>query len=359
MAEVKLEKVSKKFGELTALDQLDLFVPEGKFYVILGPSGCGKSTLLNCIAGLEEVSAGRVLLGCRDVTHRPPYRRNIAMVFQNYALYPHLSVYENIAFGLRVRKAAREEISSRVREVSRILDIEHKLNSYPRELSGGQQQRVATGRAIVRDPDLFLFDEPLSNLDAKLRIELRGEFIKLHQRLGKTIMYVTHDQVEAMSLGEAVVVLREGRVEQISPPRELYHDPGTLFVAGFIGTPPMNVLSMEVGFDGGPVLAEEGIRIELPERFGSGLEPYQDGRVYFGFRPAAARTIKEGGQMNGRVVYTESLGEETYARVDVGSEREVTVARRGDIPGDCAQVGVEIDEKRMFFFDENGNRIKI
>src|SRR2546421_9600073 len=243
MAQVTLRSLVKKYDDTFAVRGIDLEIADKEFVVLVGPSGCGKSTTLRMIAGLEDVSEGDVLIGGEDVTDVPPKDRNIAMVFQNYALYPHMTVYENMSFGLRLKKFPREEIARRVENAARILGISELLRRKPRQLSGGQRQRVAMGRAIVRDPKVFLFDEPLSNLDAKLRVQMRIEIKKVHQKVRTTTVYVTHDQVEAMTLADRVVVMNGGLIEQIGTPGELYHAPATAFVAGFIGSPAMNLLA--------------------------------------------------------------------------------------------------------------------
>ncbi len=246
MAKVELRQVAKKFGETEVIPKLDLEIEDKEFVVLVGPSGCGKTTTLRMVAGLEEATAGRILIGTKDVTTLRPGLRNCAMVFQNYALYPHMTVRENITYGLKVRKTPPEEVERLVVEATRILGLGDYLERRPRQLSGGQQQRVAIGRAIVRQPDVFLFDEPLSNLDAKLRVEMRTEIKRLHRRLQNTVVYVTHDQVEAMTLADRVVVMNQGRIEQVAAPIELYQQPANTFVAAFIGAPSMNFLHAEV-----------------------------------------------------------------------------------------------------------------
>ena len=240
MANARFEEVTKYFGEVEALSSLSLMVEDGEFLVLVGPSGCGKTTALRCMAGLEEPDEGRVFIGDEDVTYIEPKDRDIAMVFQNYALYPHMDVYGNMAFGLKLRKTPKGEIERRVRDAAELLGISEKLKSKPRELSGGQRQRVAVGRAIVRNPKVFLFDEPLSNLDAKLRVQMRTELEQLHHTLKTTTIYVTHDQIEAMTLGDRIVIMKDGVVQQIGTPQEVFDRPSNLFVAGFIGTPQMN-----------------------------------------------------------------------------------------------------------------------
>ena len=262
MAQITLEQVTKEFsGGVRAVDEVDLTIESGEFLVLVGPSGCGKSTLLRMIAGLEEVTGGRIAIGDRDVTNLSPRDRDIAMVFQNYALYPHLSVERNLAYGLRVRKTPKSEIKRRVGEVAEMLGIEHLLQRRPSALSGGQRQRVAMGRAIVREPAAFLMDEPLSNLDAKLRVDMRAQLAHLHAELQVTTVYVTHDQVEAMTLGQRVAVMRDGKFQQVDSPQNLYRLPRNLFVAAFIGSPPMNLVEAEIA-DGQVEFA--GVRLPLP-----------------------------------------------------------------------------------------------
>jgi len=259
MAEVALRSVVKRFDEVEAVRAIDLHIADNEFVVLVGPSGCGKSTTLRMIAGLEEVTSGDIYIGGELVNDLPPKDRDIAMVFQNYALYPHMTVFENMSFGLRLRKVAKSEIRQRVEHAARILDITDLLDRRPKALSGGQRQRVAMGRAIVRNPKVFLFDEPLSNLDAKLRVQMRTEIKRVHQKVNTTTVYVTHDQVEAMTLADRVVVMNNGRIDQIGTPHELYHQPRTRFVAGFIGSPAMNMLSCRLQQDG------DGLRVRLSD----------------------------------------------------------------------------------------------
>src|SRR5688572_5263093 len=258
MARVDLQKVSKHYPGVKAVDSIDLAVADQEFVVLVGPSGCGKSTTLRMIAGLEEVSGGTIRIGERIVNHVAPKDRDIAMVFQNYALYPHMTVYKNLAFGLKLRRMPKAQIQQRVAEAARILEIEHLLDRKPRQLSGGQRQRVAVGRAIVREPAAFLFDEPLSNLDAKLRVTTRAELKRLHHRLKTTTIYVTHDQEEAMSLGDRIVVMRDGVIQQADAPLLTYNYPINRFVAGFIGMPPMNFFDGALKVEGGQLVFEEG-----------------------------------------------------------------------------------------------------
>ena len=264
MAEVALHQVVKKFGEVEAVRSIDLDIPNNEFVVLVGPSGCGKSTTLRMIAGLEEVSSGNILIGGEVVNDLPPKDRDIAMVFQNYALYPHMTAFENMSFGLKLRKLPKEEIRQRVEHAARILDITELLDRRPKALSGGQRQRVAMGRAIVRNPKVFLFDEPLSNLDAKLRVQMRTEIKRVHQKVKTTTVYVTHDQVEAMTLADRVVVMNQGRIEQIGSPQELYHQPKTRFVAGFIGSPAMNFIPCRLEQDGADLRVRISDTVALP-----------------------------------------------------------------------------------------------
>lgn len=353
MSLLRLENVSRSFGKTKALSDINLTIEEGTFCVILGPSGCGKSTLLNLIAGLEELSKGKIYFKGNDITQWAPQKRNMAFVFQSYALYPHLSVFENIAFGLRIRGVKSQDIKAKVKEVSRILNIADKLDKLPGELSGGEKQRVATGRAIVRDPSLFLFDEPLSNLDARLRVELRSEFIRLHQRLKKTIIYVTHDQIEGLVLGQVVVVLKDGKIQQVSTPHELYYNPGNLFVAEFIGTPPMNIIRFKVRkIEDCVKLVREEFILDVSKRH---LEKFIDKDVYFGFRPNAAHSGPQG-KIRGEVIFVETIGEDKYAHVRVGSGVEVKIrVIESLVPKDT--VIFSLDEEKCFLFDIEGTRI--
>src|SRR5208282_2444526 len=287
MAEVSIRKVVKNYdGGVQAVKGIDLEIADHEFVVLVGPSGCGKSTTLRMIAGLEEISAGEIWIGGDVVNDVPPRDRDIAMVFQNYALYPHMSVFDNMAFGLKLRKFPKDEIKRRVDEAARILDIEALLERKPRALSGGQRQRVAMGRAIVRNPKVFLFDEPLSNLDAKLRVQMRTEIKKVHQTVRTTTVYVTHDQVEAMTLADRVVVMNHGRIEQVGAPQELYHHPATRFVAGFIGSPAMNFIPAKVINDNGLyVLMPTGEKLAVPPQRSNSYAPFAGRDMTLGIRP--------------------------------------------------------------------------
>ncbi|MCS7259852.1 MAG: ABC transporter ATP-binding protein [Anaerolineae bacterium] len=286
MASVTYENVTKKFGDVVALNNLSLEVQDKEFLVLVGPSGCGKSTALRCLAGLEEVTEGRILIGDRVVNDVPPKDRNIAMVFQSYALYPHMSVYDNMAFGLKLRRTPKDEINRRVQEAAKILGIENLLDRKPKQLSGGQRQRVALGRAIVREPSVFLLDEPLSNLDAKLRVQTRAELIKLHQRLGTTFIYVTHDQMEAMTMADRIAVLKDGVLQQLDTPQNLYDYPGNIFVAGFIGSPSMNFFNATITGEGDQLFVDAGsFRIPITPSIKARLKDGAGKRVILGIRP--------------------------------------------------------------------------
>jgi multiple sugar transport system ATP-binding protein len=287
MAQVALRNVVKMFDKTPAVQGIDLDIADREFIVLVGPSGCGKSTTLRMIAGLEETTSGEIFIGDQLVNDVPPKDRDIAMVFQNYALYPHMTVYENMSFGLRLKKFPKQEIRERVEAAAKILDISPLLDRRPKQLSGGQRQRVAMGRAIVRNPKVFLFDEPLSNLDAKLRVQMRTEIKKVHQKVTTTTIYVTHDQVEAMTLADRVVVMNSGRIEQIGTPHELYHSPKTRFVAGFIGSPAMNFMTARVvnGGNNLKVRLSEELSLPIPEGRTARYKPYLDKEVVFGLRP--------------------------------------------------------------------------
>jgi len=287
MAEVRLENVCKIYpGNVKAVDNVNLDIKDKEFLVLVGPSGCGKSTTLRMVAGLEEISAGKIFIGDKLVNDVPPKDRDIAMVFQNYALYPHMTVKENLEFGLKLRKVPKDERDRRVAEAARMLDITHLLDRKPKALSGGQRQRVAVGRAIVRQPKVFLFDEPLSNLDAKLRVQMRTEISKLHLRLQATMIYVTHDQIEAMTMGDRIVVMKDGIVQQVAAPLDLYEHPANKFVAGFIGSPPMNFMdgTLEQGSDG-LIFNEGNLQLRVPASYDRVLKSHVGKRVTFGIRP--------------------------------------------------------------------------
>ncbi|HJZ43221.1 MAG TPA: sn-glycerol-3-phosphate ABC transporter ATP-binding protein UgpC [Hyphomicrobiaceae bacterium] len=319
MAEVKLRKIVKSYGEVEAVRGIDLDIADHEFVVLVGPSGCGKSTTLRMIAGLEDITGGEVLIGGDVVNDVPPKDRDIAMVFQNYALYPHMTVFQNMSFGLRLKRYPKKEIKKRVDEAARILDITELLDRKPRQLSGGQRQRVAMGRAIVRNPKVFLFDEPLSNLDAKLRVQMRTEIKKVHLQVRTTTVYVTHDQIEAMTLADRVVVMNGGRIEQVGTPHELYHTPQTRFVAGFIGSPAMNFIpcQMEEASGGLSVRLAEGLFFPVPQTRADRYRSHaRNGKLLLGLRPehiTEARPHMEPGMVpfEARLDVTEPMGMET------------------------------------------------
>ncbi|GMA14818.1 sn-glycerol-3-phosphate ABC transporter ATP-binding protein UgpC [Deinococcus metallilatus] len=355
MAEVVLEHIHKYYGtKQHAVKDFNLDIADREFMVFVGPSGCGKSTTLRMIAGLEDISDGVLRIGDRVVNDVPPKDRDIAMVFQNYALYPHMNVYENMAFGLKLRKTPKAEIDKRVRDAARILQIEHLLGRKPKELSGGQRQRVAMGRAIVREPKVFLMDEPLSNLDAKLRVEMRSQISQLHRRLGATIIYVTHDQVEAMTLGDRIVVMRDGVIMQVDTPMNLYDFPQNKFVAGFIGSPSMNFLTARVQ-NGEFVVG--GSRVAPMGRLAQSLRAYEGKEVYLGIRPehigvVGQSDIPQGvNVLRGKIVVVEPLGAQTDLIIDVDGQ-DITAKVEGQAavdPGD--DIELLIDQTRLHAFD--------
>ena len=352
MADVNLKQVYKSFGDVEVIHGVDLDIKDSEFVVFVGPSGCGKSTLLRLIAGLEDVSAGEISIGGDRVEHLPPAKRGIAMVFQSYALYPHMTVYENMSFALKLSKEPKEEIDRRVREAADILQINDYLLRKPKELSGGQRQRVAIGRAIVREPKVFLFDEPLSNLDAKLRVQMRIELTKLHQRLNATMIYVTHDQVEAMTMADKIVVLKDGYVEQVGAPLDLYRNPANLFVAGFIGSPAMNFMDGKItGLSDSKVEVEVagGLKVEMLCRPESGSQA--GAPVTLGIRPEHLSPEGEGeARIEGEVFAVERLVGETYLYVKAGN-REMTVHANGDrmvSQGDRIQIGLSTESCHLF-----------
>ena len=358
MAEVDLRGVVKNYGDTRVIHGVDWTIGDGEFVVIVGPSGCGKSTLLRMIAGLERITGGEIAIGGRVVNDLEPADRDIAMVFQNYALYPHMTVFNNMAYGLKIRGLARTEIETRVTKAAKILDLgDDLLSRKPRQLSGGQRQRVAMGRAIVREPSVFLFDEPLSNLDAKLRVQMRLEIKTLQRDLGITSVYVTHDQVEAMTLGHRLLVLNQGVVEQLGTPIELYQHPRTLFVAGFIGSPAMNVLDARIDADGTAVDLPGGDRLALP----GGRFRAQAGRaVTLGIRPEHLEPSEDGqGMAHMTVGVVEQLGADTLIHGHFGSDRsDLTVRLHGIVglrPGET--LPVQVNPAHLHLFDtETGRR---
>ena len=354
MARLALEDVSKRFGSVLAVDGVDLAVEHGEFVVLVGPSGCGKSTLLRMISGLASVTAGRILIDGADVTNVAPSRRGVAMVFQSYALFPHMTAAENIGFGLRLARVPKDEIARRVEEVAATLQIEALLGRYPRELSGGQRQRVAIGRSIIRDPRVFLFDEPLSNLDAALRVRMRLEIARLRNRLDATMVYVTHDQTEAMTLADRIVVFNHGRIEQVGAPLELYDAPANRFVAGFIGAPAMNFIPAEIEAAEG-----RGPRVRFgPVSLPAGrLRDAAPGPVTFGVRAEHLAVVSEAeADFRGRVEIVEKLGAESLVHLQADFSAEPVTIRisggQGVHPGD--ELPVRVERERFHLFGDTG-----
>ena len=359
MAAITMHRVRKAFGQAEVIKGVSLEIKNQEFVVFVGPSGCGKSTLLRLVAGLEDITSGELSFDGEIVNELAPAERRIAMVFQSYALYPHMSVYDNMAFGLKLAKIGKEGVDQRVRNAARILQIEHLLERKPKQLSGGQRQRVAIGRAIVRDPRVFLFDEPLSNLDAALRVQMRIEIAKLHRDLAATMIYVTHDQVEAMTLADRIVVLNAGVVEQFGSPLELYHHPQNLFVAGFIGSPRMNFLDGEVSgvsATGVPVKVADGATLTAPVSQ-NGAAPGQ--KVTLGLRPE--HLIEGGGgagELKGRVIAVEHLGGETYIYLERKGTDPLVVKADGNSQTRVDELlPVGVPASACYLFDEEGQAI--
>jgi len=354
MAEVKIKNLVKQFGNTEVLHSIDLEIADSEFVVLVGPSGCGKSTTLRMIAGLEEVTSGNIYINDKIVNDIAPKDRDVAMVFQNYALYPHMNVYNNMAFGLKLRKIPKETINKQVQEAAKILKMEDLLERKPSQLSGGQRQRVAMGRAIVRDPQIFLFDEPLSNLDAKLRNQMRVEIKQLHQKLNCTMIYVTHDQVEAMTLGDRIVVMRDGYIDQIGNPLDLFQNPINRFVAGFIGTPAMNLVDAAITSTGGKteLVTEHGFRMAVPDKTGAKIKA--DQKVIMGIRPQDLTTYGSEGSKEklpeewvktGTVDVVEPLGNETHLHIDVEGIKLIAISEGRNL--------IKSGEKMKFSFNLN------
>ncbi|MCG8687746.1 MAG: sn-glycerol-3-phosphate ABC transporter ATP-binding protein UgpC [Desulfobacterales bacterium] len=361
MAELSFEKVVKRYGKTEVVHGLDLEIRDKEFLVLVGPSGCGKSTLLRMVAGLEEISEGTISIDGKVVNDIAPKDRGLAMVFQNYALYPHMNVFKNMSFGLQLSKTPKAEIEHRVNEVAAILGLEDLLQRKPHELSGGQRQRVAMGRAMVRKPSIFLFDEPLSNLDAKLRIQMRAEIKLLHQRVDSTVIYVTHDQVEAMTLADRIVVLRDGFIEQVGTPLELFSNPVNTFVAGFIGTPPMNLVECGLVLENDRFFAvfDTGLKIPVPHKEGAKLTDGE--KVVLGLR---AEEITPGTvelpndwYFEGQVAVSEPLGSETYLHVDIQGVRLMSKSEGKQVfsPGQSVTLGMNL--KQMHLFDAESTKV--
>ncbi len=367
MASVRLSGVTKVFPpDVRAVDEITLEVPDKEFLVLVGPSGCGKSTTLRLIAGLEEVTKGEIYIDDKLVNDVPPKNRDIAMVFQNYALYPHMTVYRNMAFGLKLRRMPKAEIDKRVKEAADILGIRHLLGRKPKALSGGERQRVAVGRAIVRKPKVFLFDEPLSNLDAKLRVQMRAELSKLHQRLETTMIYVTHDQVEAMTMGDRIVVMKDGVVQQIDNPINLYDHPATVFVAGFIGSPPMNFFKGTIRAENGALYFDEGkFRVRVSDRHREKVGPHADRRVLFGIRPediwpkTSPTAPGEGYQeasarervVTSSIEVVEPIGSEVYLYLNTGIHSYIARVKSHPKSGIRQSIDMVFQMEKAHFFD--------
>ena len=350
MPKLQLKKVNKSYDKSHVLKDIDFEVEEGEFFVLVGPSGCGKSTILRMIAGLEEINSGEIYLDGLKVNHLPAKQRDVAMVFQNYALYPHFTVFDNLAFPLKLRGYNKEEIKKRVFETADILDIKTLLQRKPKALSGGERQRVALGRAIVRKPKLFLFDEPLSNLDAMLRVQMRGELLKLHKKLQTSILYVTHDQLEAMTLGNRVLVLKGGTIQQIGAPFELYNFPLNTFVASFIGTPAVNLLkgklthSLEFIF-------EENYKLSLPKKWEKDLKAHLGKEIYLGIRPEDINISPEQGEFKLELEQIEPTGGEIFLYFKIGGKRIVVRERFRENLLVGSFLGLSFDLNKVLFFD--------
>jgi multiple sugar transport system ATP-binding protein len=365
VASVLLKGVTKAFGKTLAVRNIDLEVPDKQFAVLVGPSGCGKTTILRLVAGLEELSSGEVYIGERLVNDVPPKDRNVAMVFQNYALYPHMNVYRNMAIGLQLRKLGGEEIDQRVREAANMLGLTKLLDRKPAALSGGERQRVAMGRAMVRKPDLFLFDEPLSNLDAKLRVRMRTEIKKLHALLETTVIYVTHDQVEAMTLADEIVVMNNGTITQKGLPLNVYRNPQNLFVAGFIGAPPMNFLKVRLSrVEGSLRLTAQGIDLGLPEGKSRLCGPWINRELILGVRPeqlypaTREQPQQNYGRIEGVVGISEPLGSETLIHLKAGDQEFVAMCDPDTVPVMDSKMSFLIDMDKTHLFDpENESSI--
>ncbi len=365
MASVELKNVTKVYdNKVTAIQSADLLIEDKEFVVLVGPSGCGKSTLLRMIAGLEEISSGEIYIDGKVVNNVAPKDRDIAMVFQNYALYPHMTVFDNMAFGLKLRKFPKEEIRQRVNEAAEILDISDYLSRKPKALSGGQRQRVAVGRAIVRKPKVFLFDEPLSNLDAKLRVQMRIEINRLHNTLQTTMVYVTHDQIEAMTMGSKIVVMKDGIIQQVDSPLNLYNNPANKFVAGFIGSPSMNFFTGELVFNGKLQFKSRLFEIDIPEKMEKQLQNYRERKIVLGVRPEHIIDLTQAKHhdvslpQNVLVDVVEPIGNEIFVYFSEGDHSYCMRVSPEKLHRAGEQIQIVLDLNRLYFFDaENENRI--
>ncbi|KUG26149.1 maltose/maltodextrin transport atp-binding protein malk [hydrocarbon metagenome] len=364
MAQVELKNISKIYsGNAKVVNNVNITVEDREFVVLVGPSGCGKSTTLRMIAGLEDITEGKILIDGEVVNDQAPKDRDIAMVFQNYALYPHMTVYDNMAFGLKLRKYSKVEIKNRVLEAAKILDLEDYLERKPKALSGGQRQRVAVGRAIVRHPKVFLFDEPLSNLDAKLRVQMRTEISKLHKRLNATMIYVTHDQTEAMTMGDRIVVMNDGVVQQIDPPLELYNNPNNQFVAGFIGSPAMNFIEGKFSSNGDlKFVLMDQVNINLAKNLSTVFTKFKGENITVGIRPEHF-SLYEGNHFNKdayiktTIEVVEPLGNEAFLYFTVNKKQHVARVDANTLAEVGEKITLYINKEKIHFFDERGNRI--
>ena len=372
---LSIRNLTKKYGQLTALEDFSLEISSGEFMVLLGPSGCGKTTVLRCIAGLTDITGGEIYIGSELVNKLPPKDRDVAMVFQNYSLYPHMNVYDNIAFPLKMRKVHKEKINESVRKIARLLNIDNLLERKPKEISGGQMQRVALGRALVREPKIFLMDEPLSNLDAKLRTEMRVEIKKLQEKVGITTLYITHDQAEAMSMADNVGVMDSGKLLQLDSPQKVYAEPANQFVASFIGVPPMNFLKFKILRQGSLILKfddnssreqDKKSVVKIPETLAENLREINEETIVLGVRPKDIILLKDdedfdGLRLKGETAYVELLGDDSIAEVKLGdsSLKLSNVTSRNVIPivGKEAVIGIKYD--RITLFTNSGERIHI
>ena len=353
MAEVKIEGVKKYFGDVKALNGIDLTIEDGKFVVLLGPSGCGKTTLLRCMSGLEKLTEGKIFFGNRDVSNHAPKSRNVSMVFQSYAVWPHMKVYDNIAYPMKIKKFDKQEIKKRVVDTAKLLGISELLERYPVQLSGGQRQRVAVARAIVLEPAVLMMDEPLSNLDALLRVLMRSELKKLQERLGTTTVYVTHDQVEAMTMGDLIAVMQDGIIQQYGKPEDIYHKPSNKFIAGFIGSPQMNFIDVEVRKNGSVHLLAPGIDIECTPDMSEKITKGDFGKLIMGIRPESINHVadKNAIPIKGTVYFTERLGAETIVHLKVGEMRIISRIAGDEIFEEDTPMNMYVPPSKIHLFD--------
>ncbi len=351
---LSLKGISKTFGTVRAVENFNFDIAKGEFIVLVGPSGCGKSTLLRIIAGLEFPTTGQIALENSDVTGTPARERNVAMVFQDYALYPHMKVRENLAFGLEMRRVPRDEINTRVKKTADALQIGHLLERYPRQLSGGQKQRVALGRALIRQPRLFLLDEPLSNIDAELRVEMRAELLRLHRDLKITTIYVTHDQIEAMTLGQRIVVMKDGVVQQIGPPEQVYHQPANTFVARFIGTPSMNLIESKLTLSNGRVQFTVG---ENNASIAANNFPASQQDILVGIRPEAFSDQQNTIKIEGTIELIETLGKEKIVHLTSGKERFAATLRSDRDISVGSRITLYLNETQIYFFEASSGKL--